>query len=790
MSTRPRLTPASITAFYVVVTIVYVLIVHKLAGGFDVLADILYVALTGFGLLVLVRALAARAERERDAAVAETSAAAVRSRLLRLAVDAEQALLRAGTEQELFDGICAAVVTDTRFVLAWLGLAESAPGQRVLVVAAAGTSREYADGISITWGDEPSGLGPTGTAIRTASTQVANDVATDERMAPWRERLLANGFHASIALPIHVDGRVVAALSVYAREPGVFDPHAVAQLERLAVDAGLAMSALRANDARDRAASAETKAKERLALVHDIDLAMLRGERVEEIASTILDRLRLALRADRATLAAVDHESGDAYLIGAADAIPGATAVIGWRVGMSGSGRMRTEPLVADLSDLAVEYPNLASLADRGLRRGMLLPLLHNGVMHGALTIISADPAFPDEEALAIASEVGDQLAIALRQQELRLDLQDREARLRAILDGSPNPVLVVDPAGRITFASLATTHVFGGTPEEITGRPLRDLVPVAAQHDHEHGVRDWFERDGAGMGHVQDVSGRRLDGTELPLQVLLAPLSTPEGPRALVTVVDLSERVALEGRLRRAERLEVLGQFAGILAHDVRNFFSAIAWSAEFLAGDMDADDPKLADVKLIQGAVKDGVTMTQSILEFARPAQDATGVVAVPGHLDRLGGILRRLLPNTIRLDVTCDPETPHATISGEALSQVLLNLATNARDAMPDGGDLRIHAAPVMVTAATRTAQLEPGPYVCITVTDTGTGMDEITASRAFEAFFTTKADGTTAAGTGLGLASVFLIVSRAGGQIDLQTKPGVGTTFTIHLPVAAV
>ena len=914
----PRLSPGWIAVLYGVLTTVYSLVVHELADGLDVVSDVVFVALTSVALFVLVRGLNRRAERERDLAVGQAVAATTATRMLRLAVGLEQALIRATTDKEVFDGLCRAVVADPRFALAWVGRAEPAPERRITVVAAAGRSVDYVAGIAVTWDDAPSGAGPTGTAIRTGVTQVSIDIERDERLAPWRNRLLQRGFRSSIALPLKRDGATYGALSVYASEAGVFDPVAVAELERIALDAGFQLSALAARAARDVAIAAElarerelvaisrrfellveqapvaivvtdeagavvswnpaaeamsgwseaevvggippvasadpstgteapaqpghaailatgqlraagtrwrrrdgsvltvdvvargftdeagnrrilamardtteeARGRARLALVHAIDTAILRGDRVAEIAPAVMEQLRVAVGADWAALSVTGDQPGVAVIIAASDVDPVRANVIGWRPVMTADGAARTTPLVADLAELALEFPDLASLGPRGMVRGMLLPLVHEDRMHGALALLSTDPQFPDAEAMAAASEVADQLAIALRHEEMRDDLAEREARLRAILDGSPNPILTARSDGRITYASPATARVFGGPVEQIVGRQLGELVPDDERERHADNIRSWvgLARD-AESPHPLDVSGRRLDGTLVPLQVLLAPLVTTEGPAAIVTLVDLTERLALESRLRRAERLEILGQFAGILAHDVRNFFSAIAWSAEFLASDMEATDPRLADVRLILGAVKDGVTMTQSILEFARPAHDASGVVHVPAHLERTAGVLRRLLPNEIEVAVTCAPDVTHATISAEALSQVLLNLATNARDAMPAGGRLAIDVDTLELLPGERTtAALDPGPYVRIRVSDTGTGMDEATAARAFEAFFTTKTDGTTASGTGLGLASVYLILSRAGGQVDLETSPGTGATFTILLPVA--
>jgi signal transduction histidine kinase len=252
---------------------------------------------------------------------------------------------------------------------------------------------------------------------------------------------------------------------------------------------------------------------------------------------------------------------------------------------------------------------------------------------------------------------------------------------------------------------------------------------------------------------------------------------------------VDLSERAALESRLRQAERLEVLGRFAGILAHDVRNFLTTINWSARELEPFIEAGHPRRAELDLILSAGRDGIAMTKSVLEFARTNPELTGETDVAAHLEQVAGVVGHVLGDGIAFQRTLPPGLPLVQIAPGALTQIVINLATNARDAMPDGGTFRIAASVMEVRPGDRTGiPLATGRYVRLVVVDTGVGMDEATAERAFEPFFTTRRDGSTAQGTGLGLATVFLIVGRVGGTIEVDSTPGAGTAFTIDLPVA--
>lgn len=426
-------------------------------------------------------------------------------------------------------------------------------------------------------------------------------------------------------------------------------------------------------------------------------------------------------------------------------------------------------------------------IRELGVRRILATPLRAGGELYGSLNIGSSDPGALDDRVREIVGEVAGRLAIALRQACLHDALTEREAHLRVILDGSPNPILTIDGAGRITFANPAASRSFRADGD-LVGRSIDDLVPDAARERHGAGVASSFESAGFdGSAHGQGVEARRLDGSTFPVAIELAPIKRPSGTEVVVTLVDLSDRVALERRMAQAQRIEMLGEFGGILAHDVRNYINAIGWSAGALAEQLPREDPRRADVDLIEGAVAEARDMVASVLEFARPA-DRTGRTDIAGHLARVGGIVARLLGPSIDLVTDIPGGLPLVTIAPASLTQVLVNLTTNARDAMPGGGTLRITARPQHRRGAAPEQGLPPGRYVRIEVTDTGEGMDDLTASRAFEAFYSSKADTEQGDSVGLGLASVFLVVARAGGSVELRSARGAGTTFVIDLPVA--
>lgn len=531
----------------------------------------------------------------------------------------------------------------------------------------------------------------------------------------------------------------------------------------------------------------------RLALLHRIDASILAAESPQALASAAVDEVRALLDADRVLVAAYDRDRVHATVLAVSGGDAGIVAPPGTRLRIDALAAPalvdRLEPtVVRDLAELGGELVAAPDLLARGLHAAAFFPLRGGTTSEGSMTVLARSATGFTASGLAIAAEVADQLAIALRQARLRDELADRESRLAAILEASPNPIFTLDEDGVVGYANPAADRTFGATPPGLAGRPIQELVPDEARERHTQAIQAWFAGQAPSVTHPVHVRARRLDGSTFPVEVLLAPVDTGERRHAIATLVDLSDREALEARLRQGERLETLGQFAGTLAHDVRNYLTAMSWSAEMLAGGLPEDDPRYPDVDLIRRAAAGALDMTRSVLEFARPTTDVAGRTDVPAHLSQVVALLRPLVEPGIDVRVDCPEHVPAAAIAPQALTQVLVNLATNARDAMPDGGSLVLEAADVDIPAGAE-GLLRPGRHVRIRVTDTGTGMDPATRERAFDAFFTTKAAAGTGSGTGLGLSSVYLIVTRAGGSVDIAPGPDAGTVVTLHLPVAA-
>ena len=345
-----------------------------------------------------------------------------------------------------------------------------------------------------------------------------------------------------------------------------------------------------------------------------------------------------------------------------------------------------------------------------------------------------------------------------------------------------------LDTHGRTAFVNPAAERMLGWPAEELLGKSSHDLT----HHTRADGSpypRDECPihralRDGS-ASRVDDEVFWRKDGSSFPVSYTSTPI-LEDGAVAGVVVVfrDISEQRALEEQLRQSQKIEAIGRLAGGIAHDFNNLLTAIGGYTDLLL-QTEQDDAATAYLGGIQDAADRAAALTRQLLAFTRQQVLEPVVLDVNAAVEETRTLLRRLIPESVRVVSRLDDSIRSVRADPMQVTQVLLNLAVNARDAMPDGGQLTIATAPATVTQAPAVegVDLVPGEYVRISVTDTGTGMTADVAARAFDPFFTTKPVGE---GTGLGLATVYGIVKQSGGYVFVQTAPGRGSTFDVYLP----
>ncbi len=364
-----------------------------------------------------------------------------------------------------------------------------------------------------------------------------------------------------------------------------------------------------------------------------------------------------------------------------------------------------------------------------------------------------------------------------------------------AVLDAAPNAIVAVDAGGRIVYANRQVSATFGWDEGELLGLPIETLVP-----HHAHGAharrRDGFLRHPVArpMGIGLDLSGRRRDGTEFPVEISLSPLETPAGLQVFATIVDITARKTAEAQLLQAQKLESIGRLAGGIAHDFNNMLFAIRGYAEMLEEDLAIErrgeldpDGALASAEAITSVVERATQLTTQLLAFGRRGMVSPRTLALNESTAGMEPMLRRLIGEQVSLVLALDPSAGHIHVDPGQLDQIVMNLVVNARDAMPDGGRITIATGNVTFDEpyVMEHYDVQPGSYVMLAVSDTGTGMDHETRRHVFEPFFTTKAPGK---GTGLGLATIYGIVRQAGGHIWLYSEPGQGSAFKLYFPRA--
>ena len=367
------------------------------------------------------------------------------------------------------------------------------------------------------------------------------------------------------------------------------------------------------------------------------------------------------------------------------------------------------------------------------------------------------------------------------------------------LLESIPDAVLAVAKDGAIVLVNGGAERIFGYNRVELLGEPVEMLVPARFRDEYIAQLRAYFEEPRMrALGSGLEFHALRKDGSEFPLDIAISPLGTGESTTAIVVMRDLSERKEFErrrdeevaranreARIAQSHRLQSLGQLAGGVAHDFNNLLGVILNYAEFVADELEEGTPAHTDVVEIRKAAERATELTRQLLIFSRRERAKPAPVDLNEVVRDVERLLRRTLGEQVELIVDLHGGVPVVLADAGKVEQVLVNLAVNARDAMPDGGRLRIETREVDLDGDSlqEHPDLEPGRYVRLTVADDGVGMEPEIAARAFEPFFSTKRKGE---GTGLGLATVYGIVTGAGGEISVATEPGEGTVFRVHLP----
>jgi two-component system, cell cycle sensor histidine kinase and response regulator CckA len=380
---------------------------------------------------------------------------------------------------------------------------------------------------------------------------------------------------------------------------------------------------------------------------------------------------------------------------------------------------------------------------------------------------------------LEFLSSIGGQIAFAIERKRSEERARASEARLRVLIEQLPAVLWTVDRDLRFTSVLGTGLARLGLKPDEIVGASLHEyfetadqtFVPIASHRRAIAGEPVTFQvewKGGSYACHVEPLRG--ADG---------------ESQGAICMALDVTDRKRLEEQFRQAQKMEAVGRLAGGIAHDFNNLLMVIQGYADLMTERLPADDPLQRNAGQIQVAAQRATSLTRQLLAFSRKQILDPKVLNIQSVVADMEEILHRLIGEDIELKTSAGSDLGLVKADRSQLEQVIMNLAVNARDAMPSGGRLIIETSNVDLDArfSSHPVMRTPGKYVMLTVTDNGCGMDAATQAHIFEPFFTTKEKGK---GTGLGLATVYGIVKQSDGYIWVYSEPGHGTSFKVYLP----
>ncbi len=390
-----------------------------------------------------------------------------------------------------------------------------------------------------------------------------------------------------------------------------------------------------------------------------------------------------------------------------------------------------------------------------------------------------------DFEARLVSSSKGQILCLIrdiTERKRYEVDLQKSESKFRILLESASQAIVLINMHGRITLVNSQMERLFGYSREELVGQPAEFLVPYSMRNKNQLLSQINFRHF---LGNLptgtHELTGMRKDGSEFPFEIRLSQVEMFEGPFFMALITDISERKQLESRLRRVEKLEAIGQLAGGIAHDFNNVLAGIIGLSELALRKIDEQHPARENIKLIINKSESAANLVSKLLMFSRQQKISKHLLNLNQVVLSNKKLLQRYLGEDIHLIIRLADDLHLIRADASAMDQIITNLCINARDAMPDGGELTIETH--NVTLQGQEKDIPPGEYVQFVVADSGIGMSHDVQQHIFEPFFTTKELGQ---GTGLGLATVYGLVQQHDGYIQFDSQLGEGTTFRLFFP----
>jgi PAS domain S-box-containing protein len=599
----------------------------------------------------------------------------------------------------------------------------------------------------------------------------------------YKDLLARHGYRSVLAVPVLAREKVLGGINLWWREEHHTAPQDLSVLVALANQAATAIENARAYE-EERRARVLTETLRRAGQVVSSTLDL------DEVFERILLELEWVVPYDSASVQLL--KEGRVEIIGGRG-FPNLPEIVGLSFSLDGDNPNREVIRRRDYfiaPDAPAVYGEFSREPHRqaGIRGWLGVPMLVGDRLIGMIALDSRQPGFYTEEHARLAQTFAAQAAIAIENARLfdqtRADANELEAVFSAITD----IICVLDKDCVILKANPATAEQYLGTSlQELIGSRCRGASYGSGEFCKSCTVRFTLET----RRPMHRVMQTQLPGGgSIWLDMATYPIFDEKGELSRVVGYgrDITNRKRLEAQLLQAQKMEAVGTLAGGIAHDFNNILTSILGYTSLVIGQLEPGDPQREDLQYVERAARRAADLTRQLLTFSRRAVGEPKPMYVAPLIKELTRLLERTFPRNITIRTVLPREIGPVLVEPSQLEQVVMNLCINARDAMPEGGELLIEVQPVFLDEEYCRAHAdgsEPGSYVLISVSDTGHGMNEETLRRAFDPFFTTKEVGK---GTGLGLAVVWGIAKNCGGFVHLYSEVGIGTSVHVYLPTS--
>ena len=721
------------------------------------------------------------------------------NRLYSVLSDINQTIVREKDSRAVLEAACRIAVENGEFRMAWIGMVDPTTHQ-LNHAASSGFVDGYLDQVRIDLLDPKSAGGPVARCFQSGERAICNDIE-HELLRPWKKDALERGYRAAAAFPLRREGKVVGVFCLYASELAFFDERETRLLDELATDISFALEVGRHEEDRKRKEEELRHLNRVYNILSELNRAIIRekdsAEMLEAACRIAVDLGRFRM----AWIGMIDPVSQLLKPVASCGIVDGYLDHVkielhdnAYDYGPSAQCVHSGEHAICndiERDSLFVQWRDQAMR--RGLRSSASLPLSVDGRVIGVFNLYASEVGFFKGNELALLDQMAMDVSFALEINRLEENRKKTEENLRwqtaffkAQVDSAFDGVLVVDSAGKKILQNQRLNELLQ-IPSSIynnrdDGPQLEFVMGLMKDPDQ------FVEKVNYLYSHPEEVSSDQL---ELIDGSILERYSYPVRDKALNyyygriwTFRDITQRRRLEEQLRQSQKMEAIGQLTGGIAHDFNNLLAVIIGNLDLLERQVKDNEAAMKRVQTARNASLRGAAVTGRLLAFARQQDLKPTAIDLNTTIETVLAMAAPALGPMIQVVTHLTPKIPQIFVDASGLENALLNLFVNARDAMGKSGKLTVSSELRTIEAGQfpgQAAELTPGCYAFVSVSDTGHGMTKEIAQRAFEPFFTTKTHG-----TGLGLAMVYGFFKQSGGTVRIYSELGIGTTLSFFLP----